>query len=302
MAQVQQIENAYWQVGILPETGASVAFGRIKRNEHWLDFMRPTPDSDFGKPSSCSSFILVPWSNRIRDGLFRFQGKSYQLRTASDGTARHGVGRDYPWSVISSDATQITSGFQSWDHADANFPFRFSAQVTYSVDGRHFSIRLSLKNEDSQPMPGGFGNHPYFQRALEGPADTIALQLPYSGYFPLENSLAIGPSQPIPNRLDFRQIRSLGTDIVDDVLTGQIENQPIKFRYQQSGQEILLHADPVFEQVVFYAPEGKDFFAVEPVMNTNDGFNLYDKGVPGTGVFVLDPGAIKEGTITFEVR
>jgi aldose 1-epimerase len=301
MGQVQQIENGYWQVGLLPETGASVAYGRIKRDNRWLDFMRPTPDSAYKTPSSCSSFILIPWSNRIRDGLLTFQGKSYQLRTASDGTARHGVGRDYPWQVVSADATQITLTFQSWDHADANFPFRFSGQVIYRVDKRRFSITLALKNEDSQPMPGGLGNHPYFQRALDGSADTISLQLPYSRYFELENSLATGPSQPIPSRLNFQQLRPLGTDIVDDVLTGQLDNQPIRFVYQESGQEILLHVDPIFEQVVFYAPAEKDFFAVEPVSNTNDGFNLYEKGIPGTGVFVLEPGAVKQGTITFEI-
>ncbi len=302
MGQLQSLENASWQVGILPDTGASVAYGRIQRNGRWLDFMRPTPEDSYTKPSSCSSFVLIPWSNRIRDGILRFRGKTYQLRTASDGTARHGAGRDYPWTVVSAEKTVCTLSFCSWDHADVNFPFRFSAQAVYRLDGRSFSISLTLKNEDTQTMPAGFGNHPYFQRVLENADDNVALEIPCERYFELENDMATGPSLPIPPRLEYRSLRPLGTESVDDCLTGHSDSRPVRFVYQKSGQEIDLRFDPVFEQVVFYAPPGKDFFAVEPVSNVNDGFNLYEKGIPGSGVFVLEPGEAKTGTITFDLR
>ena len=58
----------------------------------------------------------------------------------------------------------------------------------------------------------------------------------------------------------------------------------------------------MFEQVVLYAPEGKPFFAVEAQSNANDGFNLYDRGIAGSGVFVLEPGETKSGVIGFQVE
>ena len=64
---VQVLENEYWQVGILPETGASIAFGRVRRDDTWVDVMRPTDLADYDNPSQCASFVLMPWSNRIRD-------------------------------------------------------------------------------------------------------------------------------------------------------------------------------------------------------------------------------------------
>ena len=80
------IENDVWQVGILPPTGMSTAFGRIKHKGAWVDFMRPTPKESYGRASDCASFILVPWSNRIKGGLFRFRGKDHQLKpNAADG-------------------------------------------------------------------------------------------------------------------------------------------------------------------------------------------------------------------------
>jgi aldose 1-epimerase len=63
-----------------------------------------------------------------------------------------------------------------------------------------------------------------------------------------------------------------------------------------------MHCDEIFQNIVFYLPQGQPFFAVEPVTNANDGFNLYDKGIPGSGVFVLEPGQEQQGTITFQLE
>src|SRR5882762_8970525 len=100
MSTLHILENDVWQVGFLPDTGMSTAFGRIRHAGRFLDFMRPTPEASYGKSSSCASFLLAPWSNRIAQGLLRFAAQSYQLRiTSPDGTAMHGVVRNYPWQV-----------------------------------------------------------------------------------------------------------------------------------------------------------------------------------------------------------
>ena len=38
------LQNNHWQVGILPETGASIAFGHIKHHNTWVDVMRPNAE------------------------------------------------------------------------------------------------------------------------------------------------------------------------------------------------------------------------------------------------------------------
>jgi aldose 1-epimerase len=63
------LQNKDWQVGILPETGASIAFGRMRYSGAWVDVLRPTAEADYGNPSKTSSFLMLPWANRIRDGL-----------------------------------------------------------------------------------------------------------------------------------------------------------------------------------------------------------------------------------------
>src|SRR5262249_31131248 len=103
---LQTLENDHWQVGIVPETGSSTAFGRVRKNGQWIDVMPPTAPADYGNASNCASFIMLPWANRLRDARFRYAGRDYQLQPSSaDGTAIHGTTRRLPWKTESADAT-----------------------------------------------------------------------------------------------------------------------------------------------------------------------------------------------------
>jgi aldose 1-epimerase len=151
-------------------------------------------------------------------------------------------------------------------------------------------------------MPAGFGHHPYFQRALSGPSDTVTLEIPCARFFELERAIPSAPPIPVQPRVDFRTLRPLGPEFIDDCLTGRTGGNPIRFVYTESEQEILLHFDDIFQNVVVYVPRDKAYFAVEPVTNANDGFNLYDRRIQGSGVFVLEPGQEQQGTFTLDVR
>jgi aldose 1-epimerase len=297
------LENELWQVGILPDTGASLAFGRIRHHTRWIDFLRPTPESKYDNASACASYVLVPWSNRIRAGRFSFSGRQYELRpNADDGTAIHGVGKNYPWQVDHASKSELFASYDSRGVSGVNFPFQFSSRMELRLDGASFSIRLSLRNEDTTSMPAGFGHHPYFQRTFSGPSDVVAVEIPCSQYFELDRAIPSRPAVPVEPRVDFRHLRPLGSHFIDDCLTGRAKDNPIRFVYADSGREISLHFDEIFQNVVVYVPREKDYFAVEPVTNANDGFNLHDRGIPGSGVFVLEPGQQREGTFTLEVQ
>jgi galactose mutarotase-like enzyme len=51
----------------------------------------------------------------------------------------------------------------------------------------------------------------------------------------------------------------------------------------------LSWSGPITQVVVYSEAEG--FVCVEPVTMANDGFGLLDRGIDGTGVVGLDPGA-----------
>ncbi|MEZ4670537.1 MAG: aldose epimerase [Anaerolineae bacterium] len=297
---VHILQNDYWQVGILPETGASIAFGRVKRSGEWVDVMRPTPESDYGNSSNCSSFIMLPWCNRIKDGLLRFDGQTYQLETTKDdGTARHGDVRKRAWAVDEADERHIRMSLRSTDFSDMNWPFKFAAVAEYRLEGQDFIWELALKNEDSQSFPAGFGHHPYFVKP-EG-INAPQVEVPCSRYFELTNYMATGAALPIRHDLDFRRQRGLGSQEINDVLTGRTADAPASIRYPQWGITLEMHSDPLFEQILLFAPAGKPYFAVEPMTNASDGFNLFAGGIAGSGVFVLQSGAERRGTVRLVV-
>ncbi len=114
--------------------------------------------------------------------------------------------------------------------------------------------------------------------------------------------MAAAPPVPLTPELDFRAAATAGHAPTTRNCTRRRQSQMLAARIVYPDVAISLLADPLFEQVMLYAPEGKPFFAVEPQTNANDGFNLYDRGVAGNGVFVLEPGESNSGMIRFQVE
>jgi aldose 1-epimerase len=282
---VHILQNKDWQVGILPETGASIAFGRMRYSGAWVDVLRPTAEANYSNPSKTSSFLMLPWANRIRDGVLRFEGQSWQLQTTKDdGTARHGDVRKRVWQVIESSDIGIRMSLDSWNFPDFNFPFRLSAELSFHVEDRDFVWELTLKNADKRSFPAGFGFHPYFMR----PSETW-LQIPCNQQYILINAMPEAAPISVKPELDFREARPI-TDAIrfDDLLTEREGTAPLRLIYKDWQTALEIHADSIYEHVILYSADDGTI-AVEPQTNANDGFNLRENGIAGGGIFVLEP-------------
>jgi aldose 1-epimerase len=284
------IANDHWQAGILPETGASIAFGRVRQGGDWLDVLRPTPEADYANASRCASFIMLPWCNRIKEGKLAVGSRVYQLETTpDDGTARHGDARRRAWRVVEAEETHIRMALRSIDYTGVNFPFKFSATAEYALDGRDFIWWLALTNDDHESMPCGFGHHPYFVRASK-----TELLIPCEQEYALVNHMAVAPPVAVTPRLDFRAWRALDDATYNDVLTGS-SGGAVELRLD--GLALALHADPIFKHWLLFAPAAEPFVAVEPMTHVSDGFNLWHQGIDAAGVIVLAPGETASGEV-----
>jgi len=288
---VRVLQNATWRVGVLPGTGASVAFGQIAEGGAWLDLLRPTPLDRHVLPDECASFAMIPWSNRVAGGVLTFAGRGYRLRVnADDGTAIHGTARDFPWEVAVSTSTALVLTFDSRDFSGVNYPWPFSATITYQLTDRRFTVITEICNQHDEPVPVGMGHHPYFVRELTGPGDTALLQVPFEEHFELDRALPMGPPVPLTERVDYRQLRPLGDAFVDDCFTARTPGEPCRIVYPRSGRTVTVGSDDTFTHAVVYVPQDVSFFAVEPVTNANDAFTLHERGVPGSGLVEVPPG------------
>lgn len=306
------LRNDRWEVDVLPGTGASLGAGRIRTADGvWRDLLRPTRPSASGDPEKCASFPMVPWSNRIRDGVLPFAGRRWQLqRNAADGTAIHGAVRYAHWEVAELTDTGVTLAVDTTEQIGINFPWQFGASVRYAVDGDALVVTTTVRNTDVEPFPAGFGHHPFLSRALlpvgapvreYPPTAGPLLHVPASAGYRLTGAMPDGPAGPVPARADYRVQRPVGSAFVDDVLTGLEPGAPVHVEYPDEGVTVDLTVDPVYRHLVVYAPRRRCYFAVEPATNVNDGFTLHEQGVPGTGVFVLEPGEERTGTFRLAV-
>lgn len=288
------LQNKHWQVGILPETGGSIAFARMRYSGAWVDVMRPTDESDYGNPSNTANFLMLPWANRIRDGILRYQGQSWQLDVQADGNARHGDVRKRTWQIIEQSETQIKLKIDSHDFEDFNFPFALSAIIDYRLEEEDFVWDVTLKNEDNQDFPAGFGFHPYFQRMS---STMPMLEVPCDKYFVLDDALPDSAPVNILPELDFRALRPIQDNFTfDHLLANRDTSKPTRLVYKAWGREIQMLVDDIYKHLIlFSAPDGS--IAVEPQSNANDGFNLHENGIDTAGVFVVKAGESVSGAI-----
>lgn len=301
MPEIVTVQNDRWRIGLVPETGGSVAFGQVRIGDSWQDVMRPTPERHLTVASKTASYPLVPWSNRIRDGLLRWAGREYQLRVnATDGTAIHGTGKEYPWTVVESSDTHAVLEFSSRDVYGVNFPWTFRARFAFALDGDRFTWTYGIENTDHETFPAGFGHHPYFLRQVAGSADA-RLQVEMDKAYDLVASLPSGAAGEIRPEADFREARELGHAFVDDCFAGRRGERLATIEWP-GAVALDWTADALLEHAVLYIPEGRDYFAFEPVSNANDAFNLDADGVPGNGLFLVQPGETRTASFTLTAR
>ncbi|MGP7961485.1 aldose epimerase family protein [Sanguibacter sp. A247] len=291
-----ELRDDSWHVGVLPGAAGALAFVRVLVDGTWRDLLRPTDPERFHTPDACSSFPLIPWSNRVSGCELTFRGRSWRLpRTAADGTSMHGAVLRYAFDVVASSATSVTLTFDSRTVVGVGFPWDFTASLTYELTGSGLAVTTSVANVDDEPFPAGMGHHPYFVRELVPGRGDALLTLPASAGYALTNAVATGPAGEVPARADFREARPLGQVFVDDCLVA-VPGEPARITYpgareDGSDVEVTIDHDDVYAHWVVYVPPGWPVFAVEPATNANGGFALLEAGVPGSGVHVLEPGA-----------
>ncbi len=303
MADIVTLENDHWQVGLVPATGGCVAFGRVRIAGEWVDVLRPTPQDQLGEWGQTASFPLVPWSNRLADARFAWAGRDYQLRVNfEDGTAIHGAGWEFPWKVAESTATSVALEFISRDVYGVNFPWSFTARFVYELDAERFTWHMHITNDAHETFPAGIGHHPYFMRSLTGGngealGDGAELQLNCATCYPVVACLPTGEPEPVAGRNDFTDMKPLGDEFMDGCFTGRTSTTLATIDYP-GALTLDVEAGALLEHAVVYLPVDVPYFALEPVTNANDGFNLEDAGNQGTGVFLVQPGETRSTSFT----
>jgi aldose 1-epimerase len=287
------LQSGPLQLELWPSLGGSVAAFTWQQAGRRIDLMRPATPRALAERDGreLASFPLFPFSNRVRDGRFSFQGKDIQLaRNTPPDHPIHGHVWQLPSEVSHADATSAELVCR---YPGADFPWAYRARQRFELSPSALKVELEISNESDSAMPCGFGMHPYYDRTERVRLKAVAPVRWVGSQYLLPEW-----SEPVPADWDFREPRELSPLAEMDGCFGQFAGKA-RLEWPEKGAALDISADPIFGVMIVYVPAGQNFFCLETVSNVNDAFNLEARGVAGNGTIVLGPGQSARGTIVY---
>ncbi|TCU55956.1 aldose 1-epimerase [Novosphingobium sp. PhB57] len=164
------------------------------------------------------------YGNRIADGKFTLDGKSYQLPQNDHGQSLHGGGKGFDvqnWKVESVKSGAVATAVFSLvsPDGDSGYPGTVKTKVTYSLDEKG-NLQIVFEATTDKPTVLNMTNHAIFNMAGEGsPRDAMqeVLTIPAGHYTPVNDKLIpTGELRDVSGTVfDFRKGRLVGEGIRD---------------------------------------------------------------------------------------
>ncbi len=271
------------ELDIAPEIGGSIT-GLTFENRPVL---RPVPQGTTNVLDTCC-FPLVPYANRIENGVFKFEGREYRLplNFGNHPHALHGHGWQAAWRVEAMSRDRVVLAF---DHVPDAWPWAYTSEEIFTMTENGVHVQLVLRSRDQKPMPFSLGLHPYFPRK---PGSTVTAQV---------GGMWLSDSTMIPTQL------AAATTLID-LGKGQVVTKapfvdntftdwkgPARITQPELGMEITLEASAECGFFHVFIPQGTDFFCAEPTTAMPNAFNRPEAA---SGARTLAPGA----SITMEMH
>lgn len=284
------------ELAVAPAIGGAIAWYRTAAGARAIDWMRPATSAAIaaGDSGAMSCFPLVPFSNRIRDGRFRFAGRTVRLPLNVPGQrhTEHGHGWQARWQVVSHAENTLSLEYR---HAADAWPFPYMARQVFRLDENRLTVEIEARNLGDAPMPIGLGLHPYFPRAA-------ATRLMAGVARMWDTDGEVMPTALIDPPADRRLERGVRVDAaaMDNAFTGWSRRATIE--WPESQARLTMTAEGPLSFLVVYTPPGEAYFCAEPVSHCTDAFNLADQGRDDTGMIVLRPHESVTAAVHFETE
>lgn len=278
-----------WRLDLLPDLGGRIASLRWRHPAgDWIDLLVPMKGrDDSGEDAGC--FPLVPFSNRVRDGRFTFAGRTVAMPLNTPGPhVEHGHGWQRPWRIAgaSADGPSLV-----YEHGPDAWPYPYVARQYFTLRPDRLEVRLTIENRGDEPMPVGFGLHPYFPATPEATVDAALA-------WGWEVDDEVMPVRRVPAEALWGPSRRMkvASRALDNAFGGW--DGAAEIRWPERAAGLRLVADAPLRHLVTYTPPGADHFCAEPVSNCTDAFNMA-LSAEETGLIVLAPAAQCAATVSF---
>lgn len=108
-----------------------------------------------------SAPVLFPIVGSLKNKEFLYDGKAYPM-------GQHGFARDTEFSLVSNDGVEAWFSLSSDDSTYEKYPFAFTLEIGYKLNGSTLQVTWRVVNEDEKQMHFSIGGHPAFMCPLAG--------------------------------------------------------------------------------------------------------------------------------------
>lgn len=273
------------------------------------EFFMPTQNVGAGG-SGYGTPILFPTPNRMRDGMYTFDGQTRTVRNADgEKVLIHGLVMSAPYSYRfwADDRGAYCEGsieFKEGAFWNAGYPYPCRLTVRYSFCEKGLLFDAKVENLGSAAMPFGLAIHPYFSKFGD---DTRAeIEVPVQQHYDVTpDLLPTGKLHDVTpgDAFDLTKPRRLSDTDVDTVYRGMDSGKTSRVHYRALGKTITVNADDDFTHVVVYTPHHRPGFCIEPQTCSTDAINMTAKGFGDiVSLKTLAPGASWAGQIRIGIE
>jgi aldose 1-epimerase len=156
-------------ISILPENGARLNSAYLKLGDSYFNILKELNGEQLhSRDELFNNAKLFPFANRVKNGLYSFNGKEYQLdiNYKEENNACHGILYNKKFKIIEKKINNDFAAVSLFHESTGDYkgyPFSFRLTITYSLskDGR-VKVDTNLLNNGKDNIPVAEGWHPYF--------------------------------------------------------------------------------------------------------------------------------------------
>jgi aldose 1-epimerase len=280
-------------IAVITEVAASLrvlSIGGIDLTESYAENVVPP----FG-----DGIVLVPWPNRVEDGLWIHEGAAQVLDITEPAlhNALHGLLRDRPYAVVDRTADAVT--LAATVHPTRGYPFLLDTTVRYELVNDGIRVTHGVVNVGEERAPYAVGTHPFLRL---GDVPTYELTLAVAAGTRFETDARLNPIRETTvdgTDYDLRAGRLVAGLDLDDAFGGVTSVDGVS-RHRLTAPdgrfvELWQQSDFAYVQVFTTRIFPKDgglgtAIAVEPMTAPPNAFNS------GQGLRWLEPGESWSGS------
>lgn len=227
--------------------------------------------------------VLFPIVGQLKNNEYKWQDKTYTME-------RHGFARNMLFNVIQNDSHSATFELTDNDNTLQQYPFKFSFQINYNLNGATLVINYKIKNNNVFSMPFSIGAHPAFNIPLSTEETYTDYYLQFnkkenSGKWELENGLLKNETPFFDNTSEIPLSKSLFEN--DALVFKNLKSDLIEIKSKKNIYGLSVSTEN-FPYLGIWAAKNADFVCIEPWHGIADNVNASGNILDKEGIILLN--------------